>query len=111
MNIEMHVAERSGLSEFADKHGFVMEVHERRPRDMGSRWSEDSRYFAHFKDCEVKDGSVLCGTFGNGATPEIAMLNYTAEISEKLLVVGAHTSSRREIRAPVLTYNVEVRGR
>ena len=106
MNIEMHVAERSDLSEFADKHGLVMEIHERRPHDMGSRWSEDSRYFAHFKDCEVKDGSVLCGAFGNGSSPEAAMLEYTSDISEKLLVVGAGTSLRREIRAPILTYNV-----
>lgn len=105
MNIEMHEKDRSTLAAFAEKHGLTMEIHERTPRDLGARWSESERYYACFKDCEIKEGSILRGTFGNGATPDAAMAEYAEEISEQKLVFGAYTQDRTEITAPMLTHN------
>jgi hypothetical protein len=111
MQIEMHEKERGTLAEFAEKHGLVMEIHERTPQDMGRRWTESSRYYACFKSCDVKDGSILSGTFGNGSTPDAAMAEYAQEISEKRLVIDATSKgTRREIYAPILTHNVEITG-
>lgn len=108
MKIEMYTKERMELEEFADKHGLVMEIHERTPSDMGQRWTENDRYYAHFKDCEIKDGPMLRGEFGDGSTPQVAMNNYARSISNKLLVIDACKNSRREIWAPLLTYGPSV---
>lgn len=106
MHIVIHEKERSTLAAFAEKHGLTMEIHERTVSDMGARWAADSRYYAHFKGCEIKDGSVLIGAHGNGATPEIAMAEYAQEISERRLVLNAGTTERVELgRAPILTHN------
>jgi hypothetical protein len=102
MIIKKFEVERSSIENFADKHLLVMEVHERSPHHMGGRWSEDSRYFAHFEHAEIQDGSCLVGTYGNGATPESAIAAYAQEISGKLLVVNAGTRSRIDIRVPIL---------
>lgn len=104
MKIVMHEKERCSLEAFADKHGLTMEIHERTPMDMGSRWTPNCRYYASFEDCEVKDGSVLCGAFGDGATPDEAMAEYAARISGQRLVFNAMSRERREITAPLLTH-------
>jgi hypothetical protein len=104
MEIKLTLLDRCDLVEFADKNKLVMEVHERVPADMGTRWVENYRYFAHFSHCEVKEGMILSGTFGDGATPEEAIREYTQSISGKLLVIDAmDREKRREIRAPILT--------
>jgi hypothetical protein len=102
MHIEFHLVERTTIEEFADKHNLVMEIHERTPSDMGNRWSDSSQYYAHFKDCEVKDGSCLIGAFGNGTEPNIAIQNYAWEISNKMIVIDAGTENRRVLRVPYL---------
>lgn len=105
MQVEMHTRERSTLSDFAEKHGLIMEVHERTPKDMGIRWTADCRYYAHFKNCDIKQGPCLRGTYGDGATPDLAMADYAREISEQRLVINAGSEDRREILAPILMHN------
>lgn len=103
MKIVMHEADRFGLVAFADANDLIMEIHERVFAGLGARWTEDERYYAHFKDCEIRERGCLLGALGNGATPEAAMRDYARRISGKLLVVDAWLNSRREITVPLLT--------
>jgi hypothetical protein len=91
------------LDAFADEHGLVMEIHERRYPD-DSRFSH-LRYYAHFSNFEVCEGLTLLITMaGNGATPEEAMADYAKKISLRQAVVGAVTGGpRREIVVPRLS--------
>jgi len=92
MRIVRRVPERMTIEEFAEKHDLVMEVVRRK----------GGNYYAHFQRAEVKDGSILIGTSGEGLTEDEAISNYATEISDKLLVIGAYTKERREIWAPQL---------
>lgn len=103
MKVESHTLPRSTIEAFADKHGLVMEIHERSPVDS------QNRFYAHFKRVEVSDGSVLIGTYGNGATPEDAIAAYGEKIAGKLIVVDAFGSERREIAVPVIVAAIEAR--
>jgi len=103
MKIKMNRPPRASLEAFAKEHDLTMVIGERVPKDMGARWTEDSRYYAQFEDCEVKKGVCLLSEYGNGGTPEEAMANYAQEISGALLVLNAFGPNRREIQAPILT--------
>ena len=107
MKIVIYEKERKTLASFADEYGLTMEIHERTPSDLGAQWNQNSRYYAHFEACDVKDGVVLCGTYGNGSSPDEAMADYAEQISGQLLVFNAWTNklARREIVAPFLTHS------
>jgi hypothetical protein len=100
MNIEMHKVARATLEEFADQHGLIMEVHERKYADL-------PQFYARFKNAEIKEDALLRGAFGDGSTPEAAIKNYAVEISGKLLVIDAYGKERREIRVPILAKSKE----
>lgn len=97
MKIERHFIAEMSIYKFGALNGLTMEVHE---RDVEK--DSPARFYAHFKHAEVKDGSILCGTFGDGKTEREAILDYAKAISLKLLVVDAGTDERREIRVPRL---------
>lgn len=100
MKIVIHEKRRDTLGDLADKHGLIMEVHERSPRHLHL-----PRFYAHFKSCEIKDGKILKSVYGDGATPSDAISQYAYLISDSLLVIDAMSKAdRREIYAPVLTY-------
>ena len=87
------------IQAFADKHGLVMEIHEReRPSDA------NMRFWANFKLAEVREGCCLAGVLGNGATPKDAVREYATKISLKTLVIDAF-HDRKEIKVPRLTRN------
>lgn len=77
-----------------------MEVRER----GADRLKGVKRYYAHFKDAEMKHNRAdrfLRGTIGNGHTEEEAITDYARAISEKVLVCGAMSDTeRREIDVP-----------
>lgn len=92
------------LIEFADQHGFELEVHE---RHSGSEPIKNlAKFFAHFKGVEVRRGeNILGGASGNGETIHEAIEDYTKEIENRTLVVGGYTEESRDIKAPKkLTY-------
>lgn len=97
MRVEKKFLNRMTLAEFADANSLILEIRERRPE-----FSDRDRFYAYFKGVEVKDGSLLCSSYGNGRTPMQAAENYILEISGKLLVVNAMSENRREIYAPIL---------
>ena len=109
MRIKKFAAYRKSLQEFAEENGLLMEVHERNREDLGSRWSEDLRYYAHFEDCDIKDGPILTCAFGDGATPVEAMANYAERISNKKLAFKVGTAFRFELDAPELHYDYNIR--
>lgn len=92
MKITTDTIRQGTIGEFAAEFGLTMNVRERRV-PIGSR----NRFYAHFDDCEVKDGCVLIGEYGNGSTPEEAIADYATKISMKQIVVGAFTNGRKEI--------------
>jgi len=86
------------LELFADMHGLVMEVRER-----GAGCGHC--YYAQFAHSETKDKKtdvMLAGTHGNGMTVEQAIADYVPRIVGKILVINAHTPSRKEIQVPDL---------
>lgn len=101
MKIELTEIETTTLEAFADKHGLVMKVREReKPAD------DQSRYYAYFKNTEAKEGKYfLIGLFGDGRTPEEAIVDYAKVISLRTLVVDAMTKNRRKIKVPRLFLN------
>ena len=98
MNVNIVELSRENLRDFADKHNLSVTVKER------SHIDSPTRFYASFDNVEVKDGGMLRGTYGNGATPDESISNYAKEISSKTLVFGAYTGSRREINAPILSF-------
>ena len=100
MKIVRRELERSTIDDFADKHGLVMEIHERSSEASPRRW------YAHFFSAEVSQGNFLCGTFGDGPSEEDAVRDYAKQISGKLLVINAMEPERREIPVPVLIESV-----
>lgn len=88
---------RPSIEEFAEKYNLTMKVTE---RDLRVRHPQ--LYYARFDGAEIKGDCILRSAYGNGHTPEEAIANYANEISGKLLVIGAFTDGRREIRVPVL---------
>lgn len=89
------------IAKFAEEHGLEMEIRERGPSlmsDMGMDYMK--RFYAKFKDSGIKEGCMLAGVYGNGATPEQAIQNYCHKIQGRLLVIGAYSDVRREIQVP-----------
>lgn len=97
MEIEIHRYDCQKVEEFADAHGLKMVVRER-----GANHHPNARFYASFEGIEVKDGCILSGPFGNGATPEEAIKNYLPEISKRVLVHNAYRDDRRVFTAPIL---------
>lgn len=87
MLIYLFSANRHPIGDFAEKHKLQIVVRERTPTDLGNRWLEAVRFFAHFKGCHVRVyDDYLIGEFGNGATVDEAIANYANLISGKTLV-------------------------
>ena len=59
---------------------------------------ESSGIGVHFKDCEIKDGYFLVGSFGSGKTIEEACEDYICKITGQLLVFNSGTEYRKEVR-------------
>lgn len=87
----------STIDLFADEHALTMMVYER-----GKGTIAGMRYFAHFKDADVADRGMLVGMFGNGGTPETAIVDYAIKISEETLVIDGNREGERRIKVPRL---------
>lgn len=87
-------ASRMTIEEFAEKHGLTMVLTERRKQYIRV---PHERWLAHFDNCETKDGCILSGTYGQGATTKEAIADYADKITGKLLVIDAYGDNRREI--------------
>lgn len=104
MKITYDKIEEMTLNEFAKKYDLEMVVRERDREIMSMpHIGHGGRFYAYFKRTEVKDGSILCGSFGNGATPEDAINNYACEISGKRLVKNAYRDDRVDIHPTRIT--------
>jgi hypothetical protein len=97
VKIERHDWPRATIEEFAEANDLVMEIHERHPD------ASAAKFYAHFKNTDIKEGTMLRGGGGDGPTPEAAIHAYAREISTRLLVVNAFRPDRREILVPILT--------
>lgn len=51
-----------------------------------------------YKNCDVKDGQFLIGTYGTGQTFTEACENYLGQIHGKTLVFNAYSCRRKEVR-------------
>lgn len=100
MKIERHEIETTSIEAFADKHGLVMEIRERK-KPVG----DPARYYAYFKRAEAREGHCLIALFGNGRTPEEAIAEYAEAISLRTLVIDSMSNERREIEVPRLKAN------
>jgi hypothetical protein len=103
MKIENNFIDRSTIEAFAEQHNLTMVVRERRKSSYcAGPWSEDVRYYASFRDCDIAEGGMIKGSFGNGSSPEKAIIDYANEISGALLVIDSLGKNRKDIRVPIL---------
>ena len=96
MKIIRKLIDRDNLESFAEKNNLVMEVHER------SHIDSPTRFYAHFKNAEIKDGSMLIGAYGDGSCEALAIKDYAKRISGQWLVIDAYKPARKEIKVPIL---------
>ena len=82
------------FEEFANRHGLELVVHER-VLDAGLLRRKVERYYANFRDVDVKRGSILLGMSGNGNTPDEAIKDYAGILLGKRLVYRASNPQRR----------------
>lgn len=87
------------LSDFTKKHGLEMVVTERPLGDFARNRSLP-RYYANFRNVDLKQNCTLYGFYGNGNTPEEAIREYAKGILGEWLIVNAAGPDRREILAP-----------
>jgi len=63
---------------------------------MRMNWDDhESDFYAALQRVEIKDGCILNGAYGNGATPEEAMRDYYKKIADKRLVYRAMNKEYR----------------
>ena len=104
MQIDVKLVQKRSLEEFADEHNLVMEVVEREHHgNIYGNGYHVSRFYAHFKKVDIKEGFCLIGSTGNGETQEEAIEDYMREISNKLIVFDAFSETdRKELWVPNL---------
>ncbi len=95
MKINRKLLPREKIEVFADKHGFEMTVIER------THLPAQNKYYASFDHVEVKNGGILTGTYGDGATDEESIADYASQISGERLVFDAYGQNRKEVTAPI----------
>jgi hypothetical protein len=84
------------LTEFADRHGLTVVIHER-----DANRGRLPRYFAMFDPmAEVMENGMLGVAAGDGETPEEAMRKYAKSMAGRRIVIGAYTRNRKEIEVP-----------
>lgn len=99
MKVVLHRTAPAPVSfeQFAVFHRLELHCFERsktiQPDDRG-------RWYAHFRSCEVKQGNMLSGTYGEGPDPNAAIDDYAKILRGRLLVVNAYSPDRREIQCP-----------
>ncbi len=98
MQIETNFIPTMSIDEFADSHGLVMVVSERREPSQ-----PNTRFYAHFKGAEVMEPNTLVAVCGDGSTPDEAIAAYARVLSLKRIALGAFTDQRTEIDVPRLT--------
>ena len=62
--------------------------------------NQNNRFSACFENSEIKEGNILSSVYGNGNSPESAILDYIPKISGKKLVFDAYGSCRKEFVVP-----------
>ena len=62
--------------------------------------NQKNRYTASFDGCEVREGGMLSGTYGNSDSPTNAINDYVAKIKGKTIVFNAMTNDRVDYGVP-----------
>lgn len=97
MKVKVVYQERCSIDWFAKEHDLTMVVRERSDRQMLQGLS---KFYAGFEHVEIKDGSVLISSCGQGNTVKEAICDYGSMIAGKLLVHRATRPERREFYCP-----------
>jgi hypothetical protein len=84
------------IEEYAEANDLEMVVRERE-----TRLDADDRFYASFRNADVRGDHVLIGVFGNGNTPEEAIFNNAHKLDLKTLVVDWHEDKKRREIKPV----------
>lgn len=96
---------RVSIQEFANRHGLTMRIVERSHLPK----NDPQKFYASFKNCEVKRGIFLASLSGGGINPKAAMRDYCNVISGKVLAVDAWGEGRRLIQVPDLYFGTPTR--
>jgi hypothetical protein len=99
--ITLHAGGPASIEEFADRHGLRLLINE---RNLRRTIHGASRFYAMFEDSYVMDCGLLCGSSGNGDSPQDAVVAYCENIRGTRIVILPNSSNSREIDVPnVLT--------
>jgi hypothetical protein len=58
--------------------------------------NQNGRFSAHFDRCNIAQGDLLRGEYGDGKTPQEALNNYKNAIAGKTLVFNAMSDTNRQ---------------
>lgn len=93
------------LLDFAEIIGAELQIRERLHGPI-SKKRKLKKYYAHFINCESKEGLTLVGYSGDGNTINKALADYAKQISNKLLVFDSNAGCmRRQIYSPTVIYS------
>lgn len=91
-NIEKRAVEES-FQEFCDLYGLTVNVHERSASVIKSMGCE--RWYADFnKLVEIVTDGILISAYGNGNTPEQAVVNLAWQLNGNMLRIGGPDPKR-----------------
>ncbi len=62
--------------------------------------NQGNRHIAHFRNCDIKEGAMLVGAYGDSDSPENALHEYVKRIAGATIVFNAGSSEYRQ------TFNV-----
>jgi hypothetical protein len=102
MDIKVERLPRPSIEQFADEHGLVLEICERRP-DLVIGGQRVERWYAHFEKVDVIDGCCLVGISGNGDTPEQAVADYIGRIRGQEIAINHFSLDRKNVFVPWLS--------
>lgn len=57
--------------------------------------NQNNRWMAEFENADIKDKSMLLSAYGNGLTPEAALIDYINQIAKKTIIFNGLNAERR----------------
>jgi hypothetical protein len=69
--------------------------------------NQKHRFSCDFEHCEIKNGAILRGDYGNGKSINSSINDYVNNIKNKKLVFNAYKENRQEFNCPESLKGIE----
>jgi len=102
--MKLNLIETKDILDLEKEIGQELVVNERAISVLRRAHDDLPRYYACFDKAELLIDGHLIGSFGNGDTIDDAIKDYCRQISNCLIVFGAYSSERKEMKLPKLVH-------